>query len=1297
MVTGNELCADVRPLLFASLEGGCTAEERARLTAHLATCEDCRQERDVERALTTLLRAGGRAARRPRGRRLRILAAAAASVALLGLVPVLLLQPKAYGSIRSATLAPRLAWQDGGEELLRESNHVEIPAGTRAVVEIDGTASVRAVGPAAFELDRAGGAWKVTLHHGQLTVTVLAGREVVLAGEWGVQTLGEGEHVVSPSLLADAAGRSAAELLARGLNEFFQQFDHASAARDLADAAAHPEATAEVRSQALFYLIAAHANLDRHAEVVATASSWLEEFPEEALGNVSARFWLGEALIQLGRREEGFALFDALMEEQPKNPYAPYVELYRSGSLPAGVPAEDADEPAPQGERGADAAAPPEVYVAAAPAAEPGAEYLVVAAALDPANAEHRAFRELAGRVARFHGAPLVDFDGEDFDGLRAVLLKHRPARVAVVVPPEAFDVNLHRGILSRCGDLDGDPFPDFELGYLTARDSGALAALWERTLALHRDGLAARRWVESSVVGSGLASYTGGRESLPEYARAAGFDGESLHFGVVEADPDVLQFADEHLDALEGAGVIGLWGNGDPLGVWLFDGGRNLDSSAHWPFDPELVGHDPEGEMPHLEAARFRALELGGAVVWSGTCHSGATRRVLVEGDIVSTFGDTGGTVRLYELDPDESLCLALLDGGAGALLVPIGANHGWSALNEMSFAVQHGASLGAAVKSTYDDVFLHAGGVPRLVISAPGEAEHFHGEHVMRGGGINRALIGDPALTLFEATDHPLEKIAVEPRPDGGFDVTVRWASGFHPFHWNLFGDPGAPDSRVVARVPLRALAAADEALDYSVTSALTGPEGAALEHALLAAIEEHAGERVLHLEAAYAADRFRRDPVEALFRVRPRGARTEEPTVVWTTPVDAASYGSAAAADLDGDGRREVLFGTYFGDGHVYCLDAATGELRWKRPSEGGPRDASVLIAELDGSPGLEALSADSASGRLECLGPDGESRWTVRLPSGTDSPPAAGDLDGDGTIEVVVGTMKVRGGEGRVVALEGMDGATRWWVPAPGHVQSEPALCDLNGDGVLDVLVTSWDGDGRLRALDGRDGAELWSFDAGDWIYHGPSVADLDGADGLEVVVADRRGTVWMLEGATGRERWRARLEGEREGSVFAPTSLVDADGDGRLEIVVCGLGVHVLDAEGDVQWEAPQSATSIERGAAVGDVDGDGRADLVFGAGTRLRALRALDGRAVFDVELGSGDPEESIGQAPLLLDAAGDGGLDVFVVVGRARYDDQDANHGRALLLRTPRGRATEGQNEWLTFRGGPRRSGRKE
>ncbi len=63
-------------------------------------------------------------------------------------------------------------------------------------------------------------------------------------------------------------------------------------------------------------------------------------------------------------------------------------------------------------------------------------------------------------------------------------LRKIGPEFVAIAARPAEIDVNFHWEVVELCRDLDGDPMPDFDFGYLVARDAADLRALCDRSIA---------------------------------------------------------------------------------------------------------------------------------------------------------------------------------------------------------------------------------------------------------------------------------------------------------------------------------------------------------------------------------------------------------------------------------------------------------------------------------------------------------------------------------------------------------------------------------------------------------------------------------------------------------------------------------------------------------------------------------------------------------------------------------------------------------------------------------------------
>ncbi len=328
--------------------------------------------------------------------------------------------------------------------------------------------------------------------------------------------------------------------------------------------------------------------------------------------------------------------------------------------------------------------------------------------------------------------------------------------------------------------------------------------------------------------------------------AKDLGYEERRIYWAGVENDPDVLDFVRKHIKEIEGAGVVHLGGCGDPEGIWLFSDGRNRDRAKHWPFDPAKVGHDPKGEMPRILARSFRGLNLGSAVVWSGTCHSGVLRRAFVEGDIVSTFG-TVDSVTEYNIPKGKSLALAILSAGPAAYMAPIGANHGYACGPERYRAMATGMPLGDVMRTRYNEIILAAGGKLDIYLLEPGSPPP--PENAMRGGGVNRTLFGDPLFCPFEKAGR--DWLSVESRllkDWGGFRVACKVTDTRSFMFWDMFGD----DRINAERIYTTAVLPEDFGAVGRVTAAARDPAGSVIETAPPRwAVEKIDGRTVIHLQ--------------------------------------------------------------------------------------------------------------------------------------------------------------------------------------------------------------------------------------------------------------------------------------------------------------------------------------------------------------------------------------------------------------------------------------------------------------
>lgn len=449
-----------------------------------------------------------------------------------------------------------------------------------------------------------------------------------------------------------------------------------------------------------------------------------------------------------------------------------------------------------------------------------------------------------AEKLANAHGGSIVSFHPKRMVALRRRLQALAPRYVAAVLSPQDMDINIQRQMLALSTRMDSDPFCDFAFGWITGATAQHALSLVERSLRVQKEGLPKTEASGSVISGSKSYVYEGEKTPLQ---KELGWEEKNIYWACVESDPNVLAFVRDHIKELQHKGIVGLYGNGDPEGIWLFSGNRNMDRSKHWPHDPKKVGQDPKGEMPRITAGYFKNLDFGSAVVWSGTCHSGALHRVFVEGDIVSTFG-TVDRITEYFIPEGRSLGGAILAAGPSAYLAPIGPNHGYACLPERYRAVSTGMPLGDVMRTRYNEIIFAAGGKLDIQLYEPGAPKL--DEDPMRGGGVNRALFGDPQFKPFQGakTNYLSEEISLLSGHKSGMQVRCEVVDEASGMFWDMFGDDREKPERIYTTIDLQE--GLPSVQEVSARGKSPGGEEIALSSPAWAE-ERIDGKRVLHLQ--------------------------------------------------------------------------------------------------------------------------------------------------------------------------------------------------------------------------------------------------------------------------------------------------------------------------------------------------------------------------------------------------------------------------------------------------------------
>jgi len=344
----------------------------------------------------------------------------------------------------------------------------------------------------------------------------------------------------------------------------------------------------------------------------------------------------------------------------------------------------------------------------------------------------------------------------------------------------------------------------------------------------------------------------------------------------------------------------------------------------------------------------------------------------------------------------------------------------------------------------------------------------------------------------------------------------------------------------------------------------------------------------------------------------------------------PMDGTWREHPCLADLDGDGRADLVASNREENG-LNIWKSVPGEA-WIEKREGVSDDlmyGGSDCGDLDGDGDVDVLFASHNQGLRAFLN-DGEMNWTEVVPTADSTflalDVALGNLNGDDHLDAVTIAQFVERGRGALGVYFGKgDGSFEIQQPyrevtLPSRFGVQAELQDITGDGLDEVFLTAEKGcmifvpsisdDGKVEFSNHSRGLPLPPYNMGNSLRSMVPI-DVEGDGVWEVAFGslvnpnkdiEERYSLGVLRWNEEAESWEPFGEGLPDGKAYSDVMAADYNGDGHSDLLVIGTGVgasiYLGDGKGKFEAAGMLEGTLAGGRGAVGDIDGDGKTDVV---------------------------------------------------------------------------------------------------